>query len=127
MTDLFYIFPTEETKAAWSANGQNYCIDTGIDFESGNGLVSLDDQRVFIFTSMCSLEANYVGKVFDFKGNCLFEIPFPKIKTAGDLKFWGVNKIGKNLRITFSPETGRDFWCMFDLEKKCYFDSHETR
>lgn len=127
MTDCFYIYPIEETKAVWSLNEQDYSIDTGIKFESGSGLVSPVDGMIFIFRSENSFEAENVGKAFDFHGKCLFEIPFPEMKYRNNLKFWGAMKDGKDLRITFAPESGRDFWCKFDLETKSYIASHESR
>ena len=132
MSKVLHIHPENkhDTKVSWEEDEITYKVDLG--FEFSDGFVFTNMKKVVAFHFAESFRDNFVGRVFDYYGDLLFDIPFPNLE-AGQSNIecfynWS-SEIENGVKIVFGTNTVsfRDFWCDFDLEMQKYVATNEAR
>lgn len=132
MNKVLRVHPTLESSSTvyWKEKNIAHKFDSG--FEFADAFVFLDRNEVVVFHFAESHRDKFVGKVFDYSGKPLFEVPFPSLGTGQShvecLYNWA-SEIDNGVKIVFGTDSVsyRDFWCDFDLIKKKYTATNEAR
>jgi hypothetical protein len=118
-----------ENQVTWSAGENEYSFDANFNFTDAKAFIDL--KITAVFHNKPNTKLDYVGKLFDFEGNQIANIPFPKT-SAGQIGLsfnykWS-SEIEHGIKIIFATNSAiqRDFWFNFDFDTHTYISSGEA-
>ena len=132
MSKVLSVHPVKKNDSiiSWKESGVIHKFDSK--FEVSDAFVFLSMNKVVAFHFAESHRDKFVGRVFDYQGKLLFDIPFPDLGTGcfnvECLYSWS-SAIDNGVKIVFGTDSVsyRDFWFDFDLDKQEYSSSGEAR
>jgi|SRR5690554_1077585 len=98
------------------------------DFEFTYGILLLKKSLVALFIDGWSGDLPFVGKVYDFLGNEIVQIPFPPNGVGGRQNaFWYARETEAGVWVGFHQQSERDFGGVFSLNKMEFISFNEAR
>lgn len=132
MIDVIHVSPTRsnDTVVSWVENAVAYKLDFG--FEFSDVYIFKKKKMLAVLHFAESHRDKFVGKIFDYTGQLVFEIPFPSLgidKSNVECLYSWSTEIENGIKIVFGFDAVgyRDIWCNFDLDKQEYVDKNEAR
>ena len=123
------IRPIEKTKARIIINENTSIIDFNFHFSAGEVLSY--EKKIIIFQDKENSDSPILGKVFDLKGDWIYDIPFPSSPYPNHVKFYfhWCSYLNEKIHITFvAQDSGyRDFGINFDLMHQVFEKATPTR
>lgn len=105
-----------------------YDISFVADFEFTYATLLLEKGLVVLFIDGWSGDLPYVGKVYDFQGNQIAQIPFPPDGVGGRQNaFWYASETEEGVWVGFHQQSERDFGGVFSLSKLEFISFNEAR
>lgn len=105
-----------------------YGISFSADFKFTYAIVLVKQQLVAAFIDGWSSELDFVGKVYEFSGRQVAEIPFPPTELSGRKNaFWYASETERGVWVGFHQQSARDFGGVFCLNSKTFVSFSEAR
>lgn len=105
-----------------------YGISFLADFAFTDAILLTKRRLVATFINGWSGELDFVGKVYDFSGNQVAEIPFPPNGIGGrQNSYWYATEFEEGVWVGFHQESERDFGGVFSLKNMEFISFNEAR
>lgn len=114
----------------FSIDSKNYKFDTKINFS--DAIIFTEKNVVVVVHSKLSSDSTYVGALFDFDGNKLFDIPYPNLGNHYShlvSKYSWSSAIDDGVKMVFMTDSVSygDFWIDFLVDDRTYGASGTSR
>jgi hypothetical protein len=117
-----------ETLESPKLENLEYGISFVADFEFTYATLLLKKNLVAIFIDGWSGDLSFVGKVYDFQGNQVAEIPFPPNGVGGRQNaFWYASENEAGIWVGFHQQNERHFGGVFCLNQMKFISFNEAR
>jgi len=117
-----------ESSVSPKLENAKYGISFIADFEFTYAILLVKQKLVATFIDGWSGDLDFVGKVYDFKGNQVAKIPFPPNGVGGKQNtFWYASETEEGVWVGFHQQNERDFGGVFSLKNMEYNSFSEAR
>ena len=117
-----------ETSESPKIEVAEYSISFVANFEFTYAALLLKKRLVALFIDGWSGDLPFVGKVYEFQGNEIVQIPFPSNGVGGrQNSFWYASETEEGLWIGFHQQSERDFGGVFSLNEMEFISFNEAR
>lgn len=117
-----------ETLESPKIENSEYGISFVADFDFTYAILLLKKSLIALFIDGWSGDLPFVGKVYDFQGSIVAQIPFPPNVVGGrQYAFWYASETEAGVWVGFHQQGERDFAGVFSLNKMDFLSFNEAR